>query len=816
MSEAQPQIASSTQSNWWWRDVCWLLGGIVFLLWGLLGWLPVRLDALFTPLIAVDANQHRLDTALPAPTGDFTIEQTFVPDHDGLREIELLLVRWDETQNGRFWLKLRDDKGNAVAEEWINSLGVAHNQGHVFRFPVQTNSAGRPYTLELGGSATNPLSAWGYSLDVIGNGRLQLVPTQVAALVPETAVQDIRFTTRYQLTVAGALHTLGQQLRQQGVYLLLALAFIPLPGALLLSYTRRRWDVAAWWGTAYALGAATWPFIWYALTLVGGRWRGWSLWLLFVVGWLVLIMRHFPRRRSRASFTNPHIVLLLILLLGFGVRLLAVRDINIPPWVDAGRHALITTVMTETGQTPSNYLPILPIERFPYHFGFHTLSASLSLMTPWSLPDLLLYLGQLLNALIPLTIYTAVWLVMRRPWAGVLAAFLAAVPFFFPAYYATWGRFTQLTAMLIMPVLLASTWMLLRGGRAWRRLWWLVGLLAAGMFLVHFRVFLFYIPLAGVIWLVSMGRNGRYLAAATTLALLLVSPRIWQLWAASEPASIAGSRIAGYNTFPTSYLQTGWEVQFVWLAVACLPLVLLAALRRRAWSIFPFTLVLWVALLFLLLSGERLGLPETSLVNMNSMYITLFVPLAIFLGVVWERIGRWWQRQRVWLQIPAHLLAGAALTAALLFGARQQMSILNEQTILAYPADREALTWAAAHLPETAKVAVNSWLWLGNTWAGNDGGAWLLTLAHRYGTTPPADYIYDRALLQEVNGFNEVATAVTDWSDSAQAAWLHAQGVTHIFVGVRGGFFDPAKLAQNPALQLLYSQNGAFIFQLNQ
>ncbi|MCB8967640.1 MAG: hypothetical protein H6660_12185 [Ardenticatenaceae bacterium] len=204
MSEAQPQIASSTQSNWWWRDVCWLLGGIVFLLWGLLGWLPVRLDALFTPLIAVDANQHRLDTALPAPTGDFTIEQTFVPDHDGLREIELLLVRWDETQNGRFWLKLRDDKGNTVAEEWINSLGVAHNQGHVFRFPVQANSAGRPYTLELGGSATNPLSAWGYSLDVIGNGRLQLVPTQVAALVPETAVQDIRFTTRYQLTVAGA------------------------------------------------------------------------------------------------------------------------------------------------------------------------------------------------------------------------------------------------------------------------------------------------------------------------------------------------------------------------------------------------------------------------------------------------------------------------------------------------------------------------------------------------------------------------------------------------------------------------------------
>ncbi|MBE2200308.1 MAG: hypothetical protein IAE79_16960 [Anaerolinea sp.] len=800
-----------------WRAACWLLGGTLLVLLGLLNRLPTSLDSLFAPIVAVDRSQSRLDISLPAPTGVFTLQQSFVPHRDGLREIELLLVRWDENADGRFWLKLHDDDGHTLAEQWVDSRGVAHNQVHSFRFPAQSDSAGRRYTLELGGSPTNPLSAWGYSLDVVDDGRLQIIPVQEGADTPTTAAQDLRFTTHYQLAVTGAGKVLGQLLREHGLYLLLALALIPLPGGLLLFLPRGRWpqwDMAAWWGASYALGAAVWPLIWYALTLLGGRWRGWSLWLLFVAGWLILLILWLRRqRRPVVSSSHPH-VLLLILCFGLTLRLLAVRDINIPPWVDASRHALITSIMVAKGQTPSDYWSLLPIDNFPYHFGFHTLPASLGLMTAWPLPDTLLYLGQLLNALLPLTVYTAVWLVTRRPWAGTLAAFLVAIPFFFPAYYATWGRFTQLTAMLIMPLLLALTWLLLRGGRAWRRYWWVVGLLAAGLFLVHVRVFLFYVPLVGVIWLLSKGRNGRYLAAAALLALLLVTPRAEQLWTTTAAPATVSSRIAGYNAFPDSYLRVGWEVEFVWLAAACLPLLLLASLRRRTWSAFPYTLVMWVALLFLLLAGDRLGLPETTLVNLNSMYITLFLPLALFLGVMLERAGRWWLRQPVWLQIPGHIAIAGVFMAALLFGARQQIGILNEQTILAYPADREGLAWAADHLPATTKVAVNSWLWLGSTWTGSDGGAWLLPLAQLQSTTPPADYVYERQLIREVAEFNGTATAVDDWADPAQVVWLQTQGVTHIFVGARGGFFDPAKLAQNPALQMVYSADGVFIFQV--
>jgi hypothetical protein len=242
--------------------------------------------------------------------------------------------------------------------------------------------------------------------------------------------------------------------------------------------------------------------------------------VLVVGGWLLLLatlspplpFSPSPRLRFK-TWHRDHTLLLLLLVVGLALRLLAVRDIAFPPWVDSVRHGVITAVMSQSGQTitQTGYEPFLPVERFPYHFGFHTLSSSLVLMTGWEIPRLLLSLGQLLNALLPLTVYTGCWLLTQQRRAGLLAAFLVALPLFFPAYYATWGRYTQLTAMLLMPVLLGLTWRLVRGASRWRDGWWLMALLAVGLFLVHFRVFVFYLPFAGLVWLLSKGRNGRSL-----------------------------------------------------------------------------------------------------------------------------------------------------------------------------------------------------------------------------------------------------------------------------------------------------------------
>ncbi len=774
------------------------------------------------PVEAPDVEQPRLDVALPLPRPHSPLRQTFRPRNNGLVAVELLLARTapeDPARPGRLTLTLADEAGRIVAEQQLTTTSLAHNQLYLWRFAPQWRSAGRDFTLMLTGNESNPMTVWGYSLDVLTDG----------ALEPAGEAQELRFSTRYRLgiaTVADALIRGGRQsLGLVGLSLLLLVG----PGWLILEAWRlwrcRRGrdeyrglpgDGPALWGLILALGFAAWPPGWLWLSLAGGRWAGWSVAAMTGASWLggFLLARRRWRRVPRSPlrlWRRQHAWLLLILLASWGARLVTVRDETFPLWVDASRHALITAVMRDQGRMPGDYAPYLPVDQPGYHYGFHTLAAGLQLLSEQDLASSLLFLGQWLNALMPLMVYAGAWLLTRRRTMGLVAAFLVALPFFFPAYYATWGRFTQLTGLLLLPLLLALTWRLSGGGHETRYCWPLVSLLAAGLFLIHVRVFLLYLPFTALAWLVNRGRGSRGLALGAIGALALVGPRLALLWRLAAP--VVGQSIPGYNAFPVAYLRVGWERPFLVLAGLGLLWSGWMALKRRRPTL-PLVLFGWIGLLVVLLSGARLGLPESWLINLNSLYISLFVPLAWLLGWGMERLGR---LARPWpwvVLLVAYPLLGGGVALAALFGGHQQAGILNQATRLAWPADRPALAWAATHLPVDAVVAVNAWNWLGETWAGSDGGAWLLPLTGRTVTTPPVDYIYSPALSEAVRQFNEGAMAIDDWSTPAAAAWLWDQGVSHVFVGARGGFFDPAELSRNEAATLLYSQDGAFVFDL--
>jgi hypothetical protein len=435
-------------------------------------------------------------------------------------------------------------------------------------------------------------------------------------------------------------------------------------------------------------------------------------------------------------------------------------------------------------------------------------------MTGQSIPYLLLIVGQLLNALVPLTVFAGAYIFTRKNSTSLLAGFLVAIPFFFPAYYATWGRMTQLTAVMVLPLAMAVTWSVSRGTRTMSKQWPFIGILVAGMFLIHFRVFLLYIPFVGLVFILSLGRHWRWIMAATALALILVAPRIFQLFSDFSLLPFSSSP-SGYNAFPIGYIAPGWEKAFLILGAATFFIALLAGIKRQSWTVLPITLTLWVGLVAFLLSGQRLGLPETWLVNVNSAYIVLFLPLALLLSIVTLEVWNWLSPHHWSIRIALWAAAGAMLTLALLLGISQQVSILNPDTILANEADAKGLDWLANYGAEESMVAVNSWKWLGNSWAGSDGGAWILPVTGGSSTTPPVDYIYDSTLRRRVAAFNLDVSELDDWSDPDSVARLMDEGVDLIFVGSRGGFFDPAELNRNPELKLLYSQDGVFIFSLN-
>ncbi|MGB3716463.1 MAG: hypothetical protein WA996_18750 [Candidatus Promineifilaceae bacterium] len=820
-SEKRPNRIDGGQIGLFLKGRSWLLllifGGL-FAIWAILAQWQ-------SPITAVDLNQPWLNTALPPPGEDGQIRHSFTPKQDGLREVELLVARYgSEENNSRLDFQLQDAAGALIAAESWNPA-PQDNQPYILRFPAQDDSSGQRYTLIIGGSAGNTFAPWGYDLDVFPDSEIILIGE-------DSAAQELHFTTRYQLSLPAALAELARLSSSKAGFIALSVLFLLLPGclALLAGWPRtRNWDPAAWIGVALAAGVSLWPLLWLWLSTLGGGWAGWSLWSAFILGWIAAILLYVWRtgwrlrsgkisREQTVPLTRPfqkrHLLLLAILLLGLAVRLLAVRDQAFPAWVDSSRHALITTVMAGDGRVITNYAPYLPVNRFPYHFGFHTLSASLSLMTGIQIQQLLLVLGQVLNALIPLAVYAGAYLVTKRWRVALVAAFLVALPFFFPGYYATWGRMTQLAAMLVLPVALALTWFVVRGTPYWRKSWWLLAVLTGGLFLTHFRIFLLYLPFAGLVWLLSRGRNGRWLALAAALTALLSGPQIIRLFDDRQATGIGGS-FPGYNELPTGYANAGWERYYLILLGVFLLIALAAAVRSRRWAWLPLFLAGWTALVALILSGRVPGVRATSLINLNSAYISFFLPLSWILAIVFDRIWVWLSFRPWPVRAAAWAVTGVLVAATAMLGIYQQAGILNPQTILAHPPDVDGLTWLDENLPPEAKVAVNSWQWLGSTWTGNDGGAWIVPLTGRESTTPPADYIYDRALAREIEAFNNSASQVEDWSDPVQAAWLQERGVTHIYVGARGGFFDPSELSRNPGISEIYHSDGVFIYSID-
>ena len=939
--------------NWWWLP--FLIGIIgVLLLANFRDW-PDTIKSR-------DLNQHRANSAAAIPTGDLTLSQTFIPQRDGLSEIEVIFVRNDFPLNedvGSITLSLLAD-GETVASEKLLTRDLTHNQFYTLKFDPVVDSAEMPFTLHISGTDNQAITVWGYDLETISHGELTTSDPAAA-----TTAKDLRLITHYQLTSRVALRLLGTQIKQYGTTIGVTLLVLFMPGVLL-------WQIAHAFGkqlstgdkaTDHAimlvLGVAIWPILWLWVTVLGGRFGRISLTLLLILGYtLTLFLRHyFPPQLRHRRFANrigrgdqfnnsttsplrhsatspprhpaaPYLLPLAALL----PRLLAIRDLAFPAWVDSSRHALMTAVMHDSGQFLRNYAPYLNAEAGLYHYGYHALAATVGLIGGFDLPQVLLLSGQLFNALLPFTIYAGTYLLTKQRRAGLLAGFLIAFPSFFPAYYVSWGRLTQLTGMLILPILVGYTFRLTvqrykpknvsenhhvakPDTRTLEGSLLITALLTGGLFLVHFRVLLIFLPLAILLWGLYAWFAPWQLPLAGLGGGLLVLPRIVEMYQRlSTSIKVNGGSVlstkSGYNDFPTGYVTIGWEKWILVVAVGAIALALLYLLQRFRWMRWlgavgllvyigagewlgtqpalglpwlrtglaivicvvmikgwrqmrvqwpvplllwlafaplaqtwqqaaiglmvlwvmvwivpqvavsaennPFRtillLTLWVALLFATLLGSRIGLPESWVLNLNSMYISLFLPIALVIGIASDTLWQWLEKRHWLAQGGGYLLIGGLLGVLFLYGLHTQLTILNPATVLAERPDRAGIDWIAQKTPRNAKIAVNSWKWLNNTWAAQDGGAWITPLTQRMTTTPPVDYVYNRDLATQVRAFNEAAVAIEDWSSDEAITFLQENDITYIYIGARGGYLKPDIVNRHPDTSLLFAQDGVFIF----
>ena len=166
---------------------------------------------------------------------------------------------------------------------------------------------------------------------------------------------------------------------------------------------------------------------------------------------------------------------------------------------------------------------------------------------------------------------------------------------------------------------------------------------------------------------------------------------------------------------------------------------------------------------------------------------------------------------RPWIGLTVFGLAAGLLVT---WGIKETRNILNPATIIATPADRQALDWVRDHTPLSARFYINSVRWQGRTYRGVDGGTGCSPIPGAAGWSPPPPTI---------GVTRNLCSRLIDWADRSQKIkgctpdfWnlVRDADLTHVYVSKGRGRLQPEMPAQCPRLRKVYQQEGVFIFEI--
>ena len=231
---------------------------------------------------------------------------------------------------------------------------------------------------------------------------------------------------------------------------------------------------------------------------------------------------------------------------------------------------------------------------------------------------------------------------------------------------------------------------------------------------------------------------------------------------------------------------------------------------------------LWVVIVAVITNPTIFGFPSTWLVNNASLAISLFVPFAILSGYFLTSLSDLVQAKlSPNIQSPISsirwLILAVVIVLVVLWGAWEMLPIVNPATVLATRDDMAAMDWIRHNVPSDARFLINVRHWQGGTYVGSDGGYWIPLLTGRDTVLPPAIYIYGSA--EYVKGINDLAEeilATESFDEERVQQLLRDNGVTHVYIGVRGGSIAPQMLIGSSYFRPVYSNGAVWIFRVQE
>ena len=624
--------------------------------------------------------------------------------------------------------------------------------------------------------------------------------------------------------------------------IIVLIAMFTLPGWALLTLTDswRQWRGLQRWIVAVGISIACYPVLFYGMRstlpfLTVGPYKMGALLLACaaVTGW-----RMRGHWKEQFAFDRFEWIAIAIFGMTLFTRFWIIRDHPYPAWSDSLHHALLTQLTAVQGKLPTSLEPYFPIPLGQYHLGLYSLSATVQWLGQVPAHTALLWTAQVLNGLCGLGVYLVLDRKVGRVGAVVGAAVVGLLSHQ-PAFYVNWGRFTQLSSQTILLIAWLVTWEAIR---MWKLPWqehkakilWNTGcaaVLTGAVFLLHFRVAAFYVPLvvmsvARELWKARQGKRIASLVLRVTAigaaALLVVTPALWEamrvyvstslsLANSNQPATASeiSETIRRYYEFPWSSVP--YLTARTWLMVLSAFSIAVGFLRR---SKLVIASLLWTLVLYVLGNAYILGLSLLSFTNLGAVLIMLYLPLGLVVGAAMEEALMLCEPR--WRKRSARLVIALVLIGGFV-GSHIRVTDIEPHRYFVTPEDMAAMKWIRENTPKDALFAVNTYFWLPRAPHGTDAGYWIPYFTGRQITAGVmllslggVDY---RSRIVEMSRMVEQLEV-----DNASLTELQAMGVDYVYIGRKGDFSGPglgaARLGQSENVKMLYQEGGAYILQI--
>ncbi len=459
--------------------------------------------------------------------------------------------------------------------------------------------------------------------------------------------------------------------------------------------------------------------------------------------------------------------LLLFFLVSVFLRLAFVSKAILPSYFDSAEHyRLIRGILENT----SGILSSLTTNY--YHLGFHFIAAFTASNLQAEIAKIMLILGQMILATLPLSLFFLIKHETRSNMAGAFAVVISAFGWYMPAHAMDWGKYPALMSLGLMPFILSLAYLLPENKNTLapqkrRGLYLLLGAGILVVGLVHSRS-LVILGIAFLSWVIAAWRQKLPQAQRTGIFVLVIIAIVLEAVYIQQQAVLT---LVFDPYFPKGMLITAL-------------VLLLSVFAQKSYPRLTFTCILAICLfiggLFIPVTGLIPGHDTLTLLDRPFVEMILFLPSALLGGLGLAGLGEYLQHKNIKAEF-----AGLITIALVLINAFFTYELYPlECCVLAGHDDVAAMDWLNDRLSADARIGVSA-VELNvlasesfEGYVGGDAGIWIAPLTNR--ATVPLRYD-------------------TNFTEQSALDNICQLGISHLYVGGLGSTFDDSQLSAQPA-----------------